>query len=346
MRFQELMPDVLHWLGIRRIHRLVSMSNMKYDAIVGSGIEVDERVNIPDELIPDDARVEIDAKTAAGYFTPGPVPDADELRKAKGAAWMGDVTQIVPDTDNPSGAASELRKTSAIRHRARLLLERARAGDSEWFTVHDGELMTAAKRSRCRNSPPLSRFAHSRTQPLAPFRGGRRDRKGVLDTAVAPLDLRSRARAMIDLTVVSVLLDAGAGPDWRYREGPDGRVYNRSEGLGIATWHAFAGGLFSSDPDEPLRVDAARLQQIPTGELAQAFQVDGDNPLVGLDGRVAVLRRLGRALDDQPGVFGPHGRPGGLFDAIVTTSAESVLAHDILVRILASFSGIWPSDNS
>ncbi|MUL85580.1 MULTISPECIES: GTP cyclohydrolase II [unclassified Mycolicibacterium] len=84
MRFQELMPDVLHWLGIRKIHRLVSMSNMKYDAITGSGIEVGERVNIPDELIPADARVEIDAKMAAGYFTPGPVPGADELKIAKG----------------------------------------------------------------------------------------------------------------------------------------------------------------------------------------------------------------------------------------------------------------------
>ncbi|MCZ8381481.1 GTP cyclohydrolase II [Mycobacterium sp. CPCC 205372] len=84
MRFQELMPDVLHWLGVTKIHRLVSMSNMKYDAITGSGIEVGERVNIPEELIPADARVEIDAKTAAGYFTPGPVPDAEELAKAKG----------------------------------------------------------------------------------------------------------------------------------------------------------------------------------------------------------------------------------------------------------------------
>ncbi|MEO7392130.1 MAG: GTP cyclohydrolase II, partial [Ramlibacter sp.] len=84
MRFQELMPDVLHWLGVRKIHRLVSMSNMKYDAITGSGIEIGERVNIPDELIPADARVEMDAKVAAGYFTPGAVPDAEELRKAKG----------------------------------------------------------------------------------------------------------------------------------------------------------------------------------------------------------------------------------------------------------------------
>lgn len=83
MRFQELMPDILHWLGISRIDRLVSMSNMKYEPIVASGIQVVERVPIPDELIPADARVEMDAKKAAGYFTDR-VPDEDELKKAKG----------------------------------------------------------------------------------------------------------------------------------------------------------------------------------------------------------------------------------------------------------------------
>jgi GTP cyclohydrolase II len=87
MRFQELMPDVLHWLGVKKIHRLVSMSNMKFDAITGSGIEVGTRVNIPDALIPADARVEMDAKMAAGYFTPGAVPDATELAKAKGRGF-------------------------------------------------------------------------------------------------------------------------------------------------------------------------------------------------------------------------------------------------------------------
>ena len=84
MRFQELMPDVLHWLGIRRIHRLVSMSNDKYDAITGSGIEVGERVKIPDVLIPADARVEMEAKVAAGYFTDGRVPSADDLARVQG----------------------------------------------------------------------------------------------------------------------------------------------------------------------------------------------------------------------------------------------------------------------
>jgi len=86
MRFQELMPDVLHWFGVQRIHRLVSMSNMKYDAIVGAGIKVDERVKLPDELIPADARVEIEAKMAAGYFTDGVVIAADKLIDVKGRA--------------------------------------------------------------------------------------------------------------------------------------------------------------------------------------------------------------------------------------------------------------------
>jgi GTP cyclohydrolase II len=86
MRFQELMPDVLHWLGIQKIHRLVSMSNDKYDAITGSGIAVGERVKIPDALVPADARVEIEAKIAAGYFTDGDIPTAADLAQVQGRA--------------------------------------------------------------------------------------------------------------------------------------------------------------------------------------------------------------------------------------------------------------------
>jgi GTP cyclohydrolase II len=86
VRFQELMPDVLHWLGVRKIHRLVSMSNMKYDAIVGSGIEVGARVRIPDALVPADARVEIDAKTAAGYFSDADVAGVWPSRDTSGVS--------------------------------------------------------------------------------------------------------------------------------------------------------------------------------------------------------------------------------------------------------------------
>ena len=84
MRFQELMPDVFHWLGIARIDRWASMSNMKHDALTAQGIEVVERVPIPDELIPADARVEMDAKVAAGYFAAAAPVSSEELAKAKG----------------------------------------------------------------------------------------------------------------------------------------------------------------------------------------------------------------------------------------------------------------------
>jgi GTP cyclohydrolase II len=83
-RFQQLMPDVLHWLGITRIDRFVSMSNMKYDAIVGCGIDIGERVPIPEGLVPPDAQVELEAKKAAGYYTPEPTPTGDQLKTVVG----------------------------------------------------------------------------------------------------------------------------------------------------------------------------------------------------------------------------------------------------------------------
>ena len=84
MRFQELMPDALHWLGVERIDRFVSMSNMKYEALTRQGIDIGERVAIPDGLIPPDADVEMMAKKAAGYFSEEPEPDAEQLKVARG----------------------------------------------------------------------------------------------------------------------------------------------------------------------------------------------------------------------------------------------------------------------
>jgi GTP cyclohydrolase II len=325
MRFQELMPDVLHWLGITKIHRLVSMSNMKYDAITGSGIEVGERVDIPDELIPPDARVEIDAKVAAGYFTPGAVPDAEELKKAKGRG--------LDDTDRPETAAAALRNTTAIRERARQLLERARAGDSRWFSVHDDALQAAAAEVAGITHvrfPDLKIPFHSRWRH---FEAGGVDRKADLDT-----------RAMIDLVVVSVLLDAGAGPDWSFLESASGQRFSRSEGLAVASWPAFLGGLFSSDAENPSQVDAAGLRGVDADALGEAFQAGPSNPLVGLEGRVLLLHRLGEALAAKPEVFGPQGRPGGLFD-VLTTPGGTVTAQDILSLLLTTLSGIWLTDN-
>lgn len=87
MRFQQLMPDILHWLGITKIDRMLSMSNMKYNAIVEQGISILERVPLPDELIPPDSRVEIEAKIHSGYFTNGHVPTMEELQEVQGRSW-------------------------------------------------------------------------------------------------------------------------------------------------------------------------------------------------------------------------------------------------------------------
>lgn len=87
MRFQALMPDILHWLGITKIDRMLSMSNMKHDAIVGQGIPIHERVELPESWIPADSRVEIDAKINAGYFTTGHRMTEEELKAVQGRMW-------------------------------------------------------------------------------------------------------------------------------------------------------------------------------------------------------------------------------------------------------------------
>ena len=247
------------------------------------------------------------------------------------------------DTSRPEGAAAALRTTTAIRERARYLLNRARAGDSPWFSVDDDSLPAAAAEvadvTRTRY-PDLRIPYHSRWRH---FEAGGVDRKAQLDTRLAAEDTQARARAMIDLAVVSVLLDAGAGPDWHYLEASTGQRFSRSEGLGVASWHAFCGGAFSGDAAHPLQADAAGLRDLSVERLAEVFQCAPANRLVGLQGRVLVLRRLGDALASQPEVFGPHGRPSGLFDL---KEANRVAAHDILAQVLASLSGIWLAVNS
>jgi hypothetical protein len=250
------------------------------------------------------------------------------------------------NTELADGAAATLRSTVAVRERAAHLLRRARAGESPWFVVHDPSIPAAVAEvvgvTRHRY-PDLNIPFHSRWRH---FEAGGVDRKAELEVRLAALDPSARARAMVDLTVVSVLLDAGAGPDWHYDEGASGQRFARSEGLGVATWNAFMDGLFSSDAGAPLRVDAEGLRRMSTSRLAEAFQAEPDNPLVGIDGRVALLHRLGEALAGQPETFGPLGRPGGLYDRLLPQHGPATItAHDILSRLLVSLSGIWLADN-
>ena len=117
-------------------------------------------------------------------------------------------------------------------------------------------------------------------------------------------DRAARARAEFDLAIVSVFLDAGAGPSWRYRDPKTRSAIGRSEGLGLASLAMFAAGAFSADPLEPLRVDADVLANFAVADLERGMQVSDVNPLVGLDGRADLLRRLGRLVASKPDIFG------------------------------------------
>jgi hypothetical protein len=159
-------------------------------------------------------------------------------------------------------------------------------------------------------------------------------------------DAAVRARAEFDLAIISVFLDAGAGSQWRYSDGESGQRIGRSEGLALASLDMFARGAFSADPNDPLRVDASVLAQLTAEQLAQGFQVTDANPLVGLDGRAALLRRLGALANEKPAVFARHdsARPGGLFDHIVAQNGSDTLAaSQILSALLMELGPIWPS---
>ena len=142
-----------------------------------------------------------------------------------------------------------------------------------------------------------------------------------------------------------MFLDAGSGPAWSYDEPETGARLERSEGLAVASFHAFTAGLFSSDPARPLRADAAGLGGVTEAALAAAFQAGPGNPLAGLAGRAALMRRLGEAVAAQPALFGRHApRLGGLYDHLTARAERTgrLSASRLLATVLGAFAAIWP----
>jgi hypothetical protein len=260
-------------------------------------------------------------------------------------------TDFITPHAQVEAAASILRTTAAIRERSTQLASRARQGESSWFVIDEGFMDTAAEAvvaSTRQRYPRLHIPVHSRWRH---FEAGGVDRKAELDRLLHGMPHILRGHSMIDLTVVSVLLDAGAGPDWKYVEPATGQTFTRSEGLAVASFHAFTAGLFSSDRNHPCQVDSEGLRALVTDHLASALQVSETNPLIGIEDRAILLRRLGEVMAEQPEVFGDIGRPAGLFDTIISPlgpeppHTATVNAHTILSELLRTLSGIWPASN-
>lgn len=239
-----------------------------------------------------------------------------------------------------AAAVSYLRSPLAVRVRATNVLEAGLLGELRHFKVDRARIEVVADRVIAvtrEHYPNLRIPVHGR---LGHFRAGGLDRVAELTEACGGDGVA--AEALIDLVVVSALLGAGAGDTWRYREAATGLELSRSEGLAVASLRAFQAGLFSADALLPLRVDAAALRSLDDDQLAAALQVGpgAANPIVGLDGRAGLLRRLGEVLDDNAALF-PGGRPSGLLH-VVRARGGDVRAADLLGDLLEGLGPIWP----
>lgn len=245
-----------------------------------------------------------------------------------------------------SRAAISLLTAKAVRARAQQMLDIGQAGRLPNFRVDLPRLGAATDltlEATRRNYPKLNVPFHSRWRH---FVVSGEDRWSAFSRLAPWKDAASRARSAFDLAIVSVLLDAGAGPAWRYRDAATRATIGRSEGLAIASFDMFVQGAFSLYPGAPLRADAEALKAMDADRLARGFQVSADNPLVGLDGRVALLQRLGERVAEASEIFGREDtpRPGGLFDHIVARAhGGAVAAPEILAQVLEHLGPIWPS---
>lgn len=244
-----------------------------------------------------------------------------------------------------TAAAYSLLSASAVRTRAHQMLALALDGKLPNFSVDLSKLDTAAERvlAVTREAyPSLDIPFHSRWRH---FVVGGTDRFTAIAAKTGWSDAAARARSEFDLAMVSVFLDAGAGAQWTYTDAITGQRIGRSEGLALASLDMFTQGAFSADATDPLRADASVLANLTADQLARGFQVTRANPLVGLEGRAALLRALGTLALDKPEVFARHdsARPGGLFDLLASNADGVVFAPNILAALLRDLGAIWPS---
>jgi Protein of unknown function (DUF1688) len=235
-----------------------------------------------------------------------------------------------------------LLSTKAIRERAARIYELTERGDGQ-FALHPENLDKAADividvinaKYPSWKIPYHSRWGH--------FKVGGKDRVQTLLNSMTDTTPADLAKTMFDLVIVSVLLDAGAGPAWQYQD-LDGDIYTRSEGLAVASFEMFTQGKFSSDTSKPWRADSDALLAMTADKIAEGFQVTAEHPLLGVNGRAELLKKLGDTLTHHSTYFGQGLlRPGNLFDYLMLHVRDGKIeASQILDAVLRGLGPIWP----
>ncbi|KAG9236517.1 hypothetical protein BJ875DRAFT_371880 [Amylocarpus encephaloides] len=250
--------------------------------------------------------------------------------------------------------AGYLRSIGAVRERCSLMLEKAKQNHLNHFDVNMDQfedttkfVVSIMKRDFApdyASIPPHGRWQH--------FNVGGRDRMAELSKGwSSEIDPSERCRRYLDLFLVSVLLDAGAGTTWSYKSKENGRLYRRSEGLAIASLEMFKSGMFSSNQQQPHQVDGEGLRNLTVDDMRAGLQVSEANPIAGLEGRTELLQRLSEAMMNHT-YFGADGRPGNMLDYLIshpTTQASSVpvvLLPTLWSVLMDGLAPIWPSSRT
>lgn len=229
----------------------------------------------------------------------------------------------------------------AIRERAGQILHLARTDSLEHFSLDEQKLpilVQALIDEIHQNYPDHAIPYHSRWRH---FDVGGVNRLDSLDTSLKALSSLERCMAKIELTIISVLLDAGAGEVWQYSDPLTKRKYSRSEGLAIASLHGFGSMVFGP---KPFQVSSDALKKINIQNLSELFQVTPSNPLQGLAGRASLMNALGELVQELPVLHDANSlRLGNFMGLILERTVENTIEANVLLSIvLKTFGNIWP----
>ncbi len=232
-----------------------------------------------------------------------------------------------------------LLSTEAVRERSARIFELSVRGKTH-FKIDIEKLDPLAElvaENTRKNYPSLKVPLHSRWKH---FQVGGIDRNRVFETRLST-ELKSdveKSKARVDLTVLSVLLDAGAGTQWKYNDKESGLSVGRSEGLALASRELFLSGILAENPDQPLEVNASRLSSLSPDKLKTSFQLSPENTPVGLEGRIQLLQNLGRIIAEAK-----VNRISDLLFSEKDFSKESKINFkEILYRLHTRLGRIWP----